>query len=34
MLVLTRKISECINIGDSILITVLRIRGHKVTNRN
>ncbi len=30
MLVLSRKPMECINIGDNIVITVLRIQGHTV----
>ena len=30
MLVLSRKLTECINIGDSIVVTVLEITGNKV----
>ncbi len=30
MLVLSRKSMECIRIGDSIVVTVLEIRGNKV----
>jgi len=30
MLVLSRKSTESINIGDSIVVTVLRIQGNKV----
>jgi carbon storage regulator len=30
MLVLTRKVNESINIGDSIVVTVLAIEGEKV----
>lgn len=30
MLVLSRKLMECINIGDDAVVTVLSIRGNKV----
>ena len=30
MLVLSRKATECINIGDNIVVTLLEIRGNKV----
>ncbi len=30
MLVMSRKQTECIRVADNIVITVLRIRGHKV----
>ncbi|MGD9856936.1 MAG: carbon storage regulator [Planctomycetaceae bacterium] len=30
MLVLTRKLTECIRIGDSVVITVLKLQGNKV----
>ena len=30
MLVLSRKATECINIGESVVVTLLEIRGNKV----
>ncbi len=30
MLILTRKLMECIRIGDSIVVTVLKFQGNKV----
>jgi carbon storage regulator len=30
MLVVSRKLMECIQIGDSVVLTVLEIRGNKV----
>ena len=30
MLVLSRKLTESIHIGDSVVVTVLEIQGHKV----
>lgn len=30
MLVLSRKATECIHIGDSVVVTLLEIRGNKV----